>query len=102
MAHGQRVKLMSDYGADWPLWSAQEALLVPGSLSLSASLVTDLHAWQDLFEHEFHWDHGWRTPQAEARYARVAPELLHRVRQELGPAVHVTLDVWPVSDPELV
>ena len=52
MADGQRVKLMSDYGAGWPPWSAQEGLLAPESLLLSA--------------------------------------------------VHVTLDAWPVSDPELV
>jgi len=102
MADGQRVKLLSDHGADWPLWSAPEGLLVPGSLSLSASLVADLHAWQDLFEHEFHWDYGCRTPEAEARYAQAAPELLHRLRRELGPTVHVTLDAWPVSDPKLI
>jgi hypothetical protein len=93
---------MSDYGARWPLWTAQEGLAAPDTFSLSASLTADLSAWQDLFEREFHWDHGWRTPEAEARYARAAPQLLHRLRRELGPDVHVTLDIWPVSDPELV
>jgi len=65
------------------------------------SLTADLRAWQDLFENEFHRDHGWRTPEAEARYARAAPELRHRLRQELGSTVNVTLDAWPVADPEL-
>jgi hypothetical protein len=101
MAGGQRVKLMSDYSAGWPLWSAQEGLLAPESLLLSAELTADLHAWQDLFEREFHWDHGWRTLEAEVRYARLAPALLQRLRRELGPTVHVTLNSWPVTDPEL-
>jgi hypothetical protein len=102
MADKRRVKLMSDYSAGWPLWSADEGLLAPDAFSLSASLAADLRAWQDLFEDEFHWDRGWRTLEAEARYARTGPDLLHRLRRELGPAVLVTLDAWPVTDPELV
>jgi hypothetical protein len=102
MADERPVKLMSDYGAGWPLWSAEEGLLAPDALSVSTSLTADLRAWQDLFESEFHWDRGWRTREAEARYARAGPELLHRLRRELGPAVPVVLDVWPVTDPELV
>lgn len=102
MADEQSVKLMSDYSAGWPLWSAQEGLLAPDSLLLSAQLTADLRAWQELFEQDFHWDHGWRTVEAEVRYSRLAPELLHRLRRELGPTVHVSLDAWPVTDPELV
>ena len=102
MANDGRVKLMSDYGAGWPLWTAQEQLTAPDTFSLSASLTADLRAWQDLFEREFRWDHGWRHAEAEARYARAAPELLHRLRRELGPDVQVTLDTWPVSDLDLV
>jgi hypothetical protein len=93
---------MSDYSAGCPLWSEGEGLLAPDAFSLSASLVTDLQGWQELFDREFHWDHGWRTPEAEARYARAAPDLLHRLRRELGSAVQVTLRAWPVTDPELV
>ena len=102
MADERLVKLMSDYSAGWPLWSDGEGQLAPEVLALSASLVADLQAWEDLFDSEFHWDSGWRTPEAEARYARAAPELLHRLRRELGPAVQVTLNAWPVTDPELV
>lgn len=101
MAREQRVKVMSEYGIDWPLWSDQDGLLAPDAFSLSSALAADLRAWQDHFEREFHWDRGWRTSEAEARYAKDAPELLHRLRRELGSAVHVTLDAWPVSDPEL-
>jgi hypothetical protein len=102
MAGERMVKLMSDYSAGWPLWSANEGLLAPDALSLSAPLAADLRAWQDLFEDEFHWDRGWRTLEAEARYALAGLELLHRLRRELGPAVHVTLNAWPVTDPELI
>jgi hypothetical protein len=101
MADERIVKLMSDYSAGWPLWSADEGLLAADAFSLSASLTADLRAWQDLFEAEFHWDRGWRTPEAEARYARTAPELLHHLRREFGPDVHVTLNAWPVTDPYL-
>ena len=93
---------MSDYGAGWPLWSDEEGLLAPDAFSLSASLVADLRNWQELFDSQFHWDDGWRTQQAESRYAREAPQLLHRLREELGSLVQVTLDAWPVSDPGLV
>jgi hypothetical protein len=102
MVERRQLKLMSDYGADWPLWSDREGLLAPDAFSLSASLATDLRTWQNLFDCEFHWDSGWRTPEAENRYARAAPQLLHRLRQELGPHVQVTLDAWPVTDPALV
>ena len=95
------VRLTSDYRAGWPLWSADGGLLASDAFTLSDSLTTDLRAWQDLFESEFHWNHGWRTPEAEARYARAAAELVHRLRHEIGPAVRVTLDAWPVGDPEL-
>jgi hypothetical protein len=102
MAPRQQVTLTSDYGAGWPLWSARGSLLAPDALPLSAELTADLHSWQDLFDRQFHRDDGWRSPEAETRYARAAPELLHRLRGELGPAVQVTLDTWPVSDPDLV
>jgi hypothetical protein len=98
----RRVKLMSDYVAGWPLWTVEEGLIAPGAFSLSASLTADLRDWQELFEREFHWDRGWRTPEAEAHYARAAPGLLLRLNQELGPDVHVTVDTWPVSDTQLV
>ena len=93
---------MSEYSVGWPLWTAHEQLAAPEDLSLSASLADDLRAWQDLFEREFHRDGGWHTAEAEACYARAAPDLLHRLRRELGADVHVTLDAWPVSAPELV
>jgi len=64
---------MSDYSAGWPLWSAGEGLLASDALPPSAPLIADLRAWQDLFENEFHWDHGWHTPEAETRYARRLP-----------------------------
>jgi hypothetical protein len=101
MRDGGQVKLMSDYSADWPLWSAEEGLLTPESLALSPALVADLLAWQELFECEFRWDHGWRSPESEARYARIAPELLNRLRIELGPTWQVVMNTWPVTDPEL-
>jgi hypothetical protein len=96
-----RVKLMCDYAAGWPLWSADEGLLSPDALPLSPALAADLRAWQELFDREFHWDGGWRSREAEVAYAYGAPELLHRLRRELGDATPVTLDAWPVTDPEL-
>ena len=102
MADGGHVRLMTDYEAGWPLWTTEKGLTAPDACSLSASLTADLLGWQDLFEREFRWDRGWRSAAAEARYARDAAELLHRLRREVGPGVEVTLDAWPVSDPELV
>ncbi|MGH3326752.1 MAG: hypothetical protein ACRDPT_02960 [Streptomycetales bacterium] len=86
---------MSDYGADWPLWEG--GMIGPEDLDLSAGLAADLKAWQDLFEDYFHWESGWRTPEAKERYARDADTLLNRLREELGPGFDVQPDAWPVN-----
>jgi hypothetical protein len=103
MAGKQRVTLMSDYFAGWPLWSDDGRLTAPESFALSPALVSDLKAWEALFEREFRFDRepGWSSPEAEAQYARDAAGLLHRLRRELGPGVQVSLDAWPVGDPAL-
>lgn len=90
---------MTEYGADWPLWS--DGMTTPEEPGPSPVLVAGLHDWQDLFDREFHWDTGWRTGDAQDRYARAAADLLHRLTHEVAPDVDVVLDAWPVIDPTL-
>jgi hypothetical protein len=93
---------MSDYSAGWPLWSEAGELLAVDDPPLSDELAADLRAWQNLFETEFHWDSGWRTAEAEERYAREAVALLDRLCRELGGDVQVELDTWPVNNVDVI
>lgn len=91
---------MNDYSAQWPLW-AEDGMIGPDDLGLSPPLAADLKAWQELFDADFHWETGWRTPAAQERHAREAAALVRRLRAEVGPDVEVELDTWPVSDTRL-
>ncbi|TYP90686.1 hypothetical protein BD833_101404 [Blastococcus xanthinilyticus] len=91
---------MTDYMAAWPLW-IDHGLTTPAALGLSAALTARLAAWNELFQEHFHWNGGWRDPDARARFAADGPQLLRDLRREL-PDDEVELDDWTqeeVSDP---
>ncbi|MGY1718710.1 hypothetical protein ACI8AG_06665 [Blastococcus sp. SYSU DS0552] len=97
MENGQgrrHVRLMTDYGAEWPLWTV--GLTDPGRLGLSEELTARLAAWNELFQEHFHWDGGWRDPDARARFAAEGPRLLRDLRREL-PDDEVEFDDWTQS-----
>lgn len=104
MAKPTRVyRLSSDYSCGFPVWGPSGGLGNAAQLGISDQLAADLTAWQDLFERSFHYDDtGWSSPEAEAEYAHAAPDLRRRLARELAPAGTVTLDLWPVTDKQLL
>jgi hypothetical protein len=97
-----RLRLFSDYGAEWPLWSDEEGMVDPAAHGVPAELCADLRAWQDRFDADFDPDAGWRDASAEQNYARTATDLLRRLQLQLAPDVAVSLDLWPLSTPSLI
>lgn len=94
MKRDDTLKLMSDYGAESPLWSA-DGMVSPADLGLSPDLDRALVAWQEQFELHFDPDDGWDSTERKDRYAREAQELLAALRDELGATYHIALDLWP-------
>jgi hypothetical protein len=97
-----RLRLSSDYGAEWPLWSDGEGMVDPTAHGVPAALCAELRAWQALFDAGFDPDSGWRSGSVERQYARRAIDLLRRLQAELGADVTVSLDLWPLADASLV
>jgi hypothetical protein len=79
----RRVRLMSDYGVDWPLWG-DEGELQPAALGLSDDLTARLQAWQRLFEERFHYESGWRSAEDAAAYAADGVQLQRLLTAEAG------------------
>lgn len=89
------VTLMSDYGAESPLWVG--GMIYPARLGLSAELSARLLAWEEHFLAHSDDERGWSSADREW-YAEQVAELAHSLRQELprGAVVHVNL--WPLKD----
>ncbi|MFG1611058.1 hypothetical protein [Actinoplanes sp. NPDC049265] len=90
----EHIRLMSEYGADWPLFG-DEGETDPTLLGVSAELATRLRAWQEHFERHFHHEHGWRAPEHATAYTEEGL-LLHRLlTAEIGRRADVELILWP-------
>jgi hypothetical protein len=90
----RKYRLMSDYSAE-PIWSTHG--MVPVSwLGLSPELESDIVAWDDLFQSNFHWEDEWRDDEARLEYARLGPVLRDRLAKEIGAFGVVELNMWPV------
>jgi len=64
---------MSDYSVGWPLWD-HEGAMDPAKLDVSHELAARLYAWQEAFEEGFHYEHGWRSAEQAAAYAKEGRE----------------------------
>jgi L-alanine-DL-glutamate epimerase-like enolase superfamily enzyme len=89
-----RVKLMNEYGVDFPLWidgfSEGEA---PFS-DLPEAVRERLRAWARGFDENFNAFEGWASTASREAHVREARTLLSIVRDALGPDADVTLDLW--------
>jgi hypothetical protein len=87
-----QVKLMSDYYAESPLW-ADNVMIDPERLDLSAELSTGLLAWQAHFHHEA----GWHTTADRRWYSDQVDDLVRSLRKELPAGATLDIDVWPLE-----
>jgi hypothetical protein len=85
------VRLMPDYSARMPLWGGWQRLDLP------ELLLRRLAAWQEDFDSNFHWDHGWRSSAARDAWAAEAATLERLLRQAVGERARVTVDLWPLA-----
>ena len=58
MSEQPLVRLMPDYLAPMPLWGRWQQLDLP------ELLLRRLAAWQEDFDSNFHWEHGWKSSAA--------------------------------------
>ena len=98
----ERLRLSSDYGAEWPLWSDRAGMVDPADHGVPADLCADLRAWQALFDADFDPYSGWRSGSVEQQYAHMSIDLLRRLQSELGADAVVSLDMWPLSNASLI
>lgn len=89
-----QVKLMNEYGVDFPLWvdglSAGEAPFE----NLPEDLRSRLRSWARAFDENFNAFTGWGSTESKDTHVREAQLLLAAVRDALGPDCDVVLDLW--------
>lgn len=86
------IKLMPEYCVDLPLWGPWE------ELELSESLLGWLRRWQQDFDSSFHWETGWRSDVARARWSDQARRLEAGLRAEVGSRAEVSANLWPLEE----
>jgi hypothetical protein len=91
------VKLMNDYGVDWPLWG-RDGLAYEGEWLISPELSTRLKAWAANFNAHFHYERGW-DGTAKCQEHRTEGISLHQLlSDELGQDFDVTVDLWETTE----
>jgi len=91
MSEQALVRLMPDYSAPMPLWGRWQQLDLP------ELLLRRLAAWQEDFDSNFHWDHGWKSSAAREAWAAEAVTVETLLRQAVGDRARVTVDLWPLA-----
>jgi hypothetical protein len=91
-----RIRLMSEYSAESPLWG-HGGVQFPEDLGLSADLGSRLLAWEDHFERHFDHELGWDSLESRKWYGDHVDELVRDLQQELGPDVELVVDLWPLD-----
>jgi hypothetical protein len=79
------------------LASAQLARFAAQSQPAGAAAPARFAAWQRDFDHDFHWEHGWRSAEVRDRWARQAAALAADVRAELGTRAELSVRLWPLQ-----
>ena len=88
----RRIRVMNDYGTDWPVWD-REGGTVPGDFpDLSSSLVTDLLNWGRTFQEEYSHRSGWPDGFDHDAYFRKGRLLADRLQGELGDEFAVSFE----------
>jgi len=91
MSEEPLVRLMPDYSAPMPLWGGWQQLDLP------ELLLRRLAAWQEDFDSNFGWDHGWSSGTAREAWAAEAATLETMLRQAVGDRARVIVDLWPLA-----
>jgi hypothetical protein len=91
------VELAPDYGAELPLWGKGLGNISWQYTKFSPELLDRLAAWQQEFEDNFQWEHGWRSTDVRNHWADEAGELAADLRAELGTRAKLVVRLWPLD-----
>jgi hypothetical protein len=86
------IRLMPGYSVDVPLFPRSDFTdaLVPGDL------LAKLIRWQKEFDHNYHWETGWRSTEVRDRWAGEAVPLEASLRDALRGKADLVVDLWPL------
>ncbi|MET0844305.1 MAG: hypothetical protein ABWY23_10655 [Mycetocola sp.] len=92
MPDRRTVKVAIDYGYEWPL-EEDEIETTPEALDLSPELTQRLRTWLDFWDHHFHYEHGWDSPEHKAEWCREGRTVSWDLRLEVAEIADVVLDI---------
>jgi hypothetical protein len=94
------VVLEADYSAPLPLWGDGFGNINWRFTKLSPALLDRLAAWQERFDSNCHWEHGWRSKEIERDWMAERAVLLADLREEFaGQGVEVIAPEWTDPSP---
>ncbi len=86
------IRLSPDYSAPSPLWTSSDA----ADAMVPEELLARLVRWQQDFDSGYHWETGWKSDEAKARWAGQAADLEADLRVALNGRAELTVDLWPL------
>jgi hypothetical protein len=91
------VILSPDYSAQLPISSEGSGQISWRATEFSPELLDRLADWQNEFDANFHWEKGWRSEKALARWAQEANDLAAELRRVLGSRAELVVNLWPLK-----
>ena len=89
----QRIRMVNEYGADWPFWDDEGPLDVE-DLPLPQELAERVLAWAAGFNGAFDGEQGWRTVALRDAHVAEGRELCAEVQAAVPPQITVELEIW--------
>ncbi|MCK9792754.1 hypothetical protein M1843_03210 [Isoptericola sp. 4D.3] len=89
------VKLMNDYGADWPVWTLFDpAVDAAVEEAVDGALGSRLRVWAEVFNERYHHERGWDDPRVAAEHRAEGEALRDALEAVLPEPLRVRLDYW--------
>jgi hypothetical protein len=84
---GPAVRLFPEYSMEWPLWSRNipglDYPISPVDLGISDALTARIKKWNDNWEKNFHWEHGWKKGFDTQQWANEGEAIAKLLEEEL-------------------
>jgi hypothetical protein len=91
------IRLMNDYGADWPLWTSPTVAADEVMALLDDELSARLRHWARVFNSHFDHVEGWDDTAVAAEHRAEAERLIAALRATLPSPWHVRLEYWETN-----
>jgi hypothetical protein len=87
----ERIRLMDEYGSQWPLWSYDVGQEDRPEWNLPPNLREELSAWALEFDQHFEVLRGWDEPQRYRSHLEVGTRLAVELQKHLGDKFNIEL-----------